>query len=92
MKFYVIGFCSAKGGDSYGINNAVVELNKDSICTDMEYARNKVKDMFMDIWDVKMIVVLPFDDSGHVIGGHEAPSNAPPEAPSASESQCKSDQ
>ena len=62
MKFYVIGFCSSKGGDFHGINNAVVELNKDSICTDMEYARNKVKDMFMDIWDVKMIVVLPYEN------------------------------
>lgn len=40
---------------------------------------------------MKMIVVLPFDDSGHVIGRHEIPSDGPYEGPDANESESKVD-
>ena len=67
MKFSVIGYCSGKPDNLSGINRAVFEVRTESLCGGREYIRKKIKNMFMDIWDVKSVDVEIIDDSSDII-------------------------
>lgn len=66
MKFRVIGYCSGKPDNLSGINRAVFEVRTESLCGGPGYICKKIENMFMDIWDVKCVVVDIIDDDDDI--------------------------